>query len=226
MIFNDEILFIHNGKTGGTSCAAYLLECLPDPVYVCRADAHWYCAQHPGKKLIPVTGVNQHCPLFGAPKHLQLAAGVGISDFRKILIVIRHPLSLEYSFYLHMQKPQVRERRKNNPELLRLADGCFSEFIRGAGYHREGLPQEAFFLVDGVIPPNVELIRFETLAQSFSKAVQPYSKPGHVVAFPHANASQISTPLSELLTDEIRELTYAKHRYMFESGLYDINQLV
>lgn len=194
-------------------------------MHVCRADAQWYCAQRPDKTLIAVTGVNQHCTLSGAPKHLQLAAGVGISDFRKILVVIRHPLSLEYSFYRHMQKPQVRERRKHNPELLRLADSCFSEFIRGAGYHREGLPQEAFFLVDGVIPPNVELIRFETLAQSFPKAVQPYSKPGHTVDFPHANASQISTPLRELLTDEIRDLIYVKHRYMFDSGLYNIHHI-
>ena len=152
------------------------------------------------------------------------SAGFGLAAIKKILVVIRHPLSLEYSFYLHLQKPEVRERRKNNPDLLRLADGGFSNFIRHAGYHREGMPQEAFFLVDGEYPESLELIRFENLETDFPKAVRPFVRIDVNANFPHLNASNPQKPLHEIIDSEVLELVYKKHRFMFDSGLYDINQ--
>lgn len=226
MIFNTDILFIHNGKTGGISCANYLMQALPGPVYVCSANAENICAARPESELIPVSGVNLHCTLSVAETHMLRSAGFGLAAIKKILVVIRHPLSLEYSFYLHLKKPSVREKRKNNPGLLRLADGNFSDFIRHAGYHREGMPQEAFFLIDGQRPEHLELIRFENLATDFTKAVQPFIKADTHVQFPHLNASNPRQSLHELINDEVLDLIYKKHRFMFDSGLYDIHQVL
>jgi hypothetical protein len=143
-------------------------------------------------------------------------------ELKKILVVIRHSLTLEYSFYQHLQKPHVRQRRKNNPEVLRLGDGNFSDFIRHAGYHREGMPQEAFFLIDGTRPENLELIRFESLEADFTRALRPFIKADACAKFPHLNVSQPRSPLHELINDEVLELIYEKHRFMFDSGLYDL----
>lgn len=227
MIFNADVLFIHNGKTGGISCARYLMQALPGPIYVCPANAKHIGTLRPENEFITLNdGVNLHCPLSAAGAHMQRSADTHWSAMKKILVVIRHPLSLEYSFYLHLQKPHVRERRKNNPELLRLADGNFVDFIRYAGYHREGMPQEAFFQIDGQCPENLEMIRFENLAEDFTRAAQPFIKAGTGAQFPHLNASKPQNPLHELINDEVLELIYDKHRFMFDSGLYDVRQVL
>jgi hypothetical protein len=109
MIFNADVLFIHNGKTGGVSCANYLTQTLKGPIYICRANPEGFCTARPEFDLVPVPGINLHCPLRAAESHLKRIAGIHLANLKKILVVIRHPLTLEYSFYQHLQKPHVRE---------------------------------------------------------------------------------------------------------------------
>ncbi len=51
--------------------------------------------------------------------------------------------------------------------LLERTSGDFRDFVRRAGYHRAKTPQEGYFLVDGAMPENLELIRYEALAENF-----------------------------------------------------------
>ena len=57
------------------------------------------------------------------------------------------------------------------------------------GCHREGRPQEAFFLVDGEYPEHLVLIRYENLETDFPKAVRPFANVDAKLNFTHLNAS-------------------------------------
>lgn len=216
MIFNEKLLFIHNGKTGGSSCAQYLLENLGGLIHNCDAEA----GESGDARIINLTDINRHCTLRAARQHLSNRFNLSLSDFERILVCIRHPFTLETSFYNHLRKPEVRERRKNVPELLTLADGQFEDFIQHAGFHRPGLAQQDYFLVDGAVPANVQLIRYETLASDFVQACEPYLRSDSSGVFPHTNQSARSSRDEDLISSRAKQLIREKHAYMFEAGYY------
>jgi len=224
MIFNDRLLFIHNGKTGGRSCAQVLLEKLRYPIFNCHQDAEREAKRkNLDPKITAVTNCSLHSTLRESRPIVRAALGMEIDAFDKILVVIRHPFTLEFSFYKHLRKARVRERRRlTQPELLVLADGNFRDFVEHAPFHRADHPQEAFFLIDEKIPPNVQLIRFENLAAEFLEAVRPYVRDGVDLTMPHINRTDYDEDLAGLLTEEVKELLRRKHRYMFDSGLYSM----
>lgn len=223
MIFNEDLVFIHIGKTGGLSCARYLLRNLDRPVFSCHQHARLEMFRLGLRGVTPITSVNRHCSLTEALALIERTNGRGLADFQKVIAVIRHPYTLELSFYRHLQKARVRRRRRGQ-KILELADGDFPTFVREAGYHRPGFTQEKFVEVDGQIPDSVELVRFEALEETFPAAVAPFAaKSGsrNGARFPHRNASTSGRSPSALLTAEVRELIYHKHRFMFDSGLYE-----
>ena len=216
MIFNEKLLFIHNGKTGGSSCTQYLLENLGGLIRNCDAEA----GESGDARIINLTDINRHCTLRAARQHLSNRFNLSLSDFERILVCIRHPYTLETSFYHHLRKPEVRERRKKSAELLALADGPFEEFIQHAGFHRAGLAQQDYFLVDGTVPENVQLIRYETLAADFIQACRPYLRGNSAGVFPHINQSARPFGDDDLLSGRAKRLIREKHAYMFEAGYY------
>lgn len=209
-------MLIHNGKTGGLSCARYLLDNLDGLIFNCGLGADAEISSN----IINVNSINRHCTLRAAREQLLRGYQKKIVDFKKILICIRHPYSLEVSFYLHLQKHRVRERRKNNQELLDLANGCFEEFVRYSGFHRSGVAQQDYFLVGGVIPDNVQLIHYENLAEEFTQACSAFLKLEASGSFPHINKSAQTTTKVSLLTGRAKSLIQQKHAFMFESGYY------
>src|SRR5688500_11413878 len=63
MIFSDRLMFIHIGKTGGSSCADYLLYNLQGPAYNCHADADLELAPLGIDGMHPRTDIKRHCTL-------------------------------------------------------------------------------------------------------------------------------------------------------------------
>jgi len=220
MIFNDNMIFIHIGKTGGMSCSNYLLKNLNGNVYNCHDKAFEEMAKWPIDGIIPKSGIARHCTLAEALKFIEQVNGKQLADFKKVVVVIRHPFTLEYSFYKHLQKPKVKELRKKNPKLIELAEGNFKNFVEKAGYHRKGCPQEAFFLLDNKIPPCIAFVRFEQLNTDFPRIVAPFTKTGDSSSFPHTNRTNYQSKIDQELTEEVRYLIYQKHKFMFDSGLY------
>jgi hypothetical protein len=219
MIFNDEIVFIHNGKTGGMSCSKYLLSVLKPPIYNCHVDALKIPPpQMAAGEVIPITTIGRHCTLTVASELIQRITQKPVSDRKKVFVVIRNPYTLEYSYYRHLQKPRVIERRiRENPELIKLAQGNFKEFSRKSGYHQPGVRQEDYFLVEGKMPRNIEIIKHENLEHSFKAAVSPFVKVGAEAYFPHLNKSGGEEELIALLDDELKEIIYQKHQYIFDN---------
>ena len=224
MIFNDEMIFIHIGKTGGMSCSKYLLRNLKPPVYNCHRGALDEMKNLPktdGIVPVPEIDINRHSTLTEALDFIRKFKGKTIDDFSKIVAVIRHPYTLEYSFYKHLRKPRVVERRKaKNADLLSLAEGDFKNFVEKAPYHRRGYSQDSFFKVANEVPDNVELVRFERLSIDFPAAVAPFLKKGSESQLPHHNRTEYQSDISQVLTEDVKTLLYQKHKFMFDSGLY------
>ena len=220
MIFNDAMMFIHIGKTGGSSCSEFLLHNLQGPAWNCHAEADRELAPLGIAGMGARTDIKRHCTLAEALAYVQAIDGRVLDDFQRVVAVVRHPYTLEYSHYQYMKLPAGRERERGNPGLLERTSGDLRDFVSRAGYHRRGTPQEGYFLVDGALPRNVALLRYETLVADFPRVVAPFLKPDAAFPFPHANATGYAGGIEAELTDEVEELIYRKHRYMFDSGLY------
>lgn len=220
MIFNDQLMFIHIGKTGGSSCSDFLIHNLRGPAWNCHADADLELAPLGIADVSPRTDIKRHCTLEEAAAYVHAFDGRRLEDFERIVAVIRDPYTLEYSHYHYMKLPAVREREKGNPALLERTSGDLLDFVQRAGYHRKNTPQEGYFLVDGQLLPNVTLVRYERLAEDFPSIVAPFLKPDASFPFPHSNRTGYDSHVEQEMTAEIEALVYAKHRYMFDSGLY------
>ena len=225
MIFSDDVVFIHIPRTGGSSCSHYLLRCLRGPIHNCHAGAAKETARIDRRCIHPHTDVNRHCSLRGAERHIRRLTGQSLAEKRLLLAVVRHPFALEYSFYMHLRKPNARKRRMQvAPEQVRLARGDFRSFVARAGYFREGMRQEDYFLLDGDIPANLKLLKFEDLPELVPRAVAPFAREDKIVEFPHRNRSAASEAgLHQLLDEETRELIRRKHSWLFERGYYSFD---
>lgn len=221
MLFNDRLMFIHIGKTGGSSCAEYLLHHLAGPAWNCHHEADLEQAGMAlGDRMRPRTDIKRHCTLAEAAAYVQAFDGRTLADFEKIVAVIRDPYTLEYSHYHYMKLPAVRERERGNPGLLERTSGDLRDFVRRAGYHRKDTPQEGYFLVDGMLPANVVLLRYERLADDFPRLVAPYLDTAAPPPLPHVNRTGYGSRVEDEVDAEIEALIYRKHRYMFDSSLY------
>lgn len=220
VIYSDDMMFIHIGKTGGSSASDYLLHNIARPASNCHADADRELAGLGITDVQARTDIKRHCTLTEARDYVAAIDGRALADFTKIVTIIRHPYTLEYSHYHYMKRADVREREKGNPALLERTSGDLRDFAARAGYHRRGTPQDGYFLVDGALPSNVELVRYETIDTAFPEAVRAFLKPDVDHAFPHVNQTGYAGSVVDELTDAVEELIYQKHRYMFDSGLY------
>jgi hypothetical protein len=229
MLFNDDLLFIHIGKTGGTSCSLYLLENLRGTVHYChRNAAHDIGEIQPhNPRLIPHTDLEngRHSNLSEGLAFVAQLEGRTLQDFEKIIAVIRHPVTLEYSWYRHLQKPTIQESRKAWPRAASLAALSFEDFLQQAPYHRPGHPQERFFLLEGEAPPQLELIRFEQLASEFPAVVAPFLKENPAPALMHTNRTDYSGSLEDELTELALERVYRRHQWVFDRGYYQLDSL-
>ncbi|MEO0435673.1 MAG: hypothetical protein AAF098_02055 [Pseudomonadota bacterium] len=227
MVFNDRVLFLHIGKTGGMSCSEFLLRFLERPVWNCHGEASAELQRLQLTDVDAAMGINRHCTLAAASRFLEANFQRQLSSFEKIIAVFRHPYSLEYSWYQHLRKPLIRARRQDDERLLKLAEGDFESFVRNADHHRPGLTQEKYVLLEDTIPANVDIIRFESLSEDFPRAVakfldkRKYSFASGSSLFPKINSTHYDKDLEQVLTQPIRAAIRAKHAYLFTTGFYD-----
>ena len=213
MIFNDDILYIHIGKTGGMSTARYLCKVLKDPIY----------------NVVPPNALDVQ---FGNAKNIAglrhetleealevtRQYGKGIGDFKEVLATIRHPYDLELSLYFHLKK-KLDDGRKVHPERAALVREGIESFVKAGIYHRPGVRYEDYVTIEGQVPNHLRFIRFENISEEFQKISVEYGS-GKRIPFPHRNKSKRSFTVNDL-SDELKALIYEKYKWIFDQGFYE-----
>ena len=215
MVFNKDILFIHIGKTGGTSAADYLCKTLLEPVYnVIPERAH-------GKQIgheVTLDG-QRHATLEEAKVFLK-KRNIKLNSFKEIIAVIRHPYNLEISLFNYYKRllanqPQILDNAPKRKAII-LKDS-FEEFVRGRFFHRHNTHIKKYLAIEGKLHPKVRIIKFENLETEFLKIGEKYGNGNE--DFPHLNKTK-STKIEEWITPEIELRLYRKYKWVFLKGKY------
>ncbi len=213
MIFCKDLLFIHIPKTGGMSVSKFLLQVLPRPVY--------YTLPTRDENL-SYDGIVQ---ILG-PRHESLEEarkgttkyGFDVCEFPLVLAVLRNPYSLEVSRYEYLRLGRPIDRGPNQ-HLALTSD--FETFASESSNHGgPSRPIESYFLLDGKMPKNLEIIRFESLADDVGKVLRKIGITCNISDFPWVNRSSHSDYKS-YYSQAAEEAVYRRYKWVFDHGSYE-----
>lgn len=235
MVFNEDVLFVHVPKTGGSSVTVHLLDVLARPVYLSQPH-HDPDLTDPG--IVQLPGI-RHETLAEA-RDLLAGLGFSLDRFRVILATIRNPYDLDVSRYAYLRTGNAWERgaeqelaMANSFEEFAVRnrhrgghwttdgpdDATGIEFARnGRNGHRYRNDLRAFFTVDGRVPANLRVLRFEHLVEDVQAALRGIGVGAHP-PFPWLNRSPHDHYLG-YYTPRAEAAVYRRYRWAFDEGLY------
>ena len=238
MLFTDRLLFLHVPKTGGTSVTSFLIRNLKGRVILTEpADLPSATSELPLQARARLRlrqwrrrlGFLRHPHLRRIPgeRHetLQQASdtlsrfGRKLSDFEAIVAVVRNPYDLEVSRFHFFRRGHLGIRGFAHEYAEELAlSGDFAAFAARAAYHGR-LPGriEDWFEIDGRMPANLRILRFETLQTDLAHAIGPFCRM--VSPLPRLNASA-HAPYTDFLTPAVEEAIYSKYKWVFDCEFY------
>jgi len=216
MVYNNKVLFIHIGKTGGTSAANYLCKTLEAPVFNVIPEG-----DEKGKAIGYETTLKgrRHATLEEAQKFLK-PLNKDIKSFEKIYAVIRNPYLLEislFNYYTKLYKSGAINLDKAPRRKKAIENGVFDTFVKEKFYHRNNLNIRKYVTIDGKIPENVTLIKFEELQDEFLKIGKEYGNGNQ--DFPYLNKSKKGN-IKDHITPELELIIYRKYKWVFQVGNY------
>ncbi|MBD8906936.1 sulfotransferase domain-containing protein [Methylorubrum zatmanii] len=215
ILFNRQLLFVHNPKTAGTSLLKYLRSALPQAQV---GDVTTLGSNHPSLSF----SLGYACAALAQPP----------AAFKRVLVVTRNPFDREVSVYEHYRQNLQYEgvdRDLNSPILFeavrqaaRLSFGEYLQWVwethgtcdlwHTEGYHRI---DETFSL------PQLSIIRVENLEAELSEALKD------ITLLEGEPLSHINTTRRKAIADYYDaasvEIVRASYAWMFRSGLYDEN---
>lgn len=220
MLISDDVVFLHVPKTGGRSISEYLVNNLRGPMALSLG----YKAATTAVRPYAFDDVASRVEIFRGRRHEDMAEAAAILHERGrelpevplVVAMIRNPYDLEVSHFEHLRKASVVARRgPESPPVRAAATGDFGHFVRHAPFFG-CLPaeMERYYQHDGQVPPNLRIVRFETMATDLPEAIAPFSLDRWPI--PHVNASEGRRPYLDYLTPEIEQAIYDKYRYLFD----------
>lgn len=226
-VFNEDLLFIHIPKTGGTAIKSWLWDNLPN-------------AQGQGRK-----GDASGLPIGHVPlRDIEHYTGRSPSSFKRIIGIIRNPYSQQLSQWrFWRERYAIGDRHEqdmcaaSHPELATwLQDpGCdfhmwYEQRWAASEPQRlkpSGVPKDGYegfggyyrywLTVGDLIPPNVHIVKLEELARGWPKAVDGFVPDPHA-PIPRENAGPSRPyPVEWYYHDAgARRLVEDKFRWAFE----------
>ena len=209
MIYNDRFLFLHVPKTGGMAISDALLQSLQDPVRYVVPEGHAKETKY-GESII--TG-KRHETLKGARQFFKQAGQPDrLDQFECILAMVRDPYDIEISRFHYLQKGHLWD--KGPAQDLAMA-GDFDTFVINSTWW---FKIEDFFLLDGKIPQNLSIVRFENFtAQIPARFARFFKSP---LSFSPQNRSTRDNA-KEYINSRNEIFIYKKYRWLFDKGFYD-----
>lgn len=207
VIFNDEFLFIHVPKTAGIAVADGLCRSLKGTVY---------SASRPGESLsrdhVNIIHGDRHQTLKGADQFFK-DAGLPhrLSRFKTILAMVRNPYEIEVSRFHYLRLGREWDRGVVQDLAM---EGDFAKFVRGSTWW---FKHEDYYVVDGVTPPNLQIVRYEGFAATISTDFASFFQTPFVVK--QLNASH-KTQYKDYYDKELEAHVYRKYQWLFDQGYY------
>ena len=211
MILSDQLIFVHIGKTAGTTLTNALLRILPGDVHAIGKIESM--PETTAGRIIQVAG-NHHATLAEAQPALWFRYnGVAPDQWPLILAVIRNPYDRAHSLYAWTQ--QISDLGAERT----LTHQGFSSYVMQRRNRRGGpyWPVSAYLLIRETLPPTVRLIRYENLAEEFAALTAELGLEHHEL--PLLNASRHGSYRDEL-TPEAEEEIFLHENWLFTGGYY------
>lgn len=215
MVFNEDILYLHIGKTGGMSTTIFLCENLTGNVFNVTPTK----AKDKFGKAINVDG-QRHATLLEAKSFLKENYKRGLKDFKYIVAGLRHPYDLEISLFSHLRKKYLKKDLHSEIKINSVKDNSFDQFLKANLYHRLNTPYEDYVSINERVPKKLRYIRFENIDADLNKLISDlgYSIK---VKLPHRNKSKRDFDVSDL-TESQKTIIQNKYRWIFDQKLYEI----
>jgi hypothetical protein len=217
MVFNHEVLFIHLGKTGGTSVSDYMRKTLNDPVFEVVNYIEYEQLKNKNNRFF-IFG-NHHANLTEAIEVVS-KAGLSHEDFKLIFVIVRNPVDIELSHYKHLHKERVIARLEKYPDQgrgrLAASRLSFDDFAQTDITHFQG-DLASFFTINGKVPENCRIIRFENLAVEVPGILKPFQY--RIIPFPHKNKNDETLHLSSLSRAALQNIR-EKYSWIYNQGFY------
>jgi hypothetical protein len=207
IIFNEDILFVHNPKSAGTSIISFMQSTLPRTF---SAGVEQLGTWHPSLSLA-----------------LRYACGITErSGFRRVISVIRNPFDREVSMYIY-----YRNTLQRSPSLARdLPDAAMQRCVQKASelefrsyikwlWDNHGTVDiwrsRCFCETDeGIVPDSLRVLKFENLNSDLADALGLPS-----VELPNLNKS-MRRPTDAYYDADTIDLVKRSYEWMFEAGHY------
>jgi len=211
MIFNENFLFLHIPKTAGMSLSSALINSLKGSVVYSVPQGHGGKFKSGGNLSI-VDGI-RHEDLYQARNFFSIYKGPqrSLDDFKMIFIVIRNPYDLEVSRYHYLRLGYAWS--KGVAQTLALA-GDFSEYVKNSTTF---FKLENYILIDGMLPPNLRVLRFETFSREIDITIGEFlAKP---LELKHENKTKRAS-YREYIDEDLEPYIYIKYKFLFDYGFY------
>lgn len=217
MLFNQEVLFIHLGKTGGMSVSDYMRKTLHYPVFEVVSEIEYEQLKNKNNRFF-IFG-NRHANLTEAIEIVS-KAGLSHQDFKLIFVIVRNPVEIELSHYKHLHKERVIARLEKHPEIdrgrLAASKLSFDNFAQTHITHFQG-DLSLFFTTKGKVPENLKIIRFENLEVEVPNILKPFQC--RIIPFPHKNKSDETMAVSSLSLAALQNIR-KKYSWIYDQGFY------
>ncbi len=213
MLFNQDLLFLHVPKTGGMAVTKKLLDVLPKPIYYGLPEGAKNKAHNPPE--VFATTNKRHGNLKDAREWVS-EYGKTLADFRKIVATVRNPYAMEVSRYFYLRRGYAWDQGKAQKIAL---ESDFETFAVNSPYFGRKTSQvEDYFLLDGITPRNLAVIKNEELYSDLKKVLaevgvtldNPITRVNHTK---HQDFNQYITPKAEAAI-------YERYRWLFDTGFY------
>jgi hypothetical protein len=212
MVFNPDVLFVHVPKAGGMSVSVYLLRVLPRPVWLRFPSDALRRAMPEGARWMAGLG---HETLAEAREVLD-AQGLDLGRLSLLLAVMRNPYDLEASRYTYLRAGAAWYASRNR-DLAVARD--FEAFAVHSEHHAgPSRPVESYFVLDGAIPANLRVVRFEDLAAGVATALRE-AGIRTTGAFPWLNRTPPGHGRVEY-TEAAEAAVHRRYRWVFDGGYY------
>ena len=248
--YNDDVLFIHIPKCGGTACKEYMAKHLPVMKWP-RGDS-WFTYRDGRNEITPqdkadarTTVEESRLPIGHiALQDIEPLTGRSPDSFQRIIIPIRNPYHQQVSQW-HFWLTRYQQGQRHVHDIHAAGHPSFdtwpgeldsdfhiwyeAQFTAGAplerkshqlSYEQLGGFYRYWVTIDGAVPTNVLMLRQETLEHSFPLACAPWID-GTPPAMHRSNESNGLDHIAFINYTSTLDTIERKFKWTFDQGFYD-----